>query len=91
MIFLVRGVSLAFFLRILGLESEDKEVTKPSAATRPSAAISPSTATRPSATTKLYADKEKRATNKRIKEEVLQLMPQFKSVLSMPHAFGTNH
>ena len=72
-------------------ESEDEEVTKPSAATMPSAAIRPSTATRPSATTKLSADKERRATNKRIKEEVLQLMPQFKSVLTKPRGFKENH
>jgi hypothetical protein len=36
-------------------------------------------------------DKEKRATNKKIKEEVLQKIPQFKAVLSMPNAFGPEH
>ncbi len=33
-------------------------------------------------------DKEKRATNKKIKEEVLQNIPQFKAVLGVPQAFG---
>ena len=32
-------------------------------------------------------DKEKRAMNKKIKEEVLQKNPQFKAVLSVPYAF----
>ena len=36
-------------------------------------------------------DKEKRATNKKIKEEVLQKNPQFKAVLGVPQAFGTEH
>jgi hypothetical protein len=76
-------------------ESEDEEVTKPSATirpsivTRPSAATKPSStrpsdATKPSATTKSSTDKEKRATNKRIKDEVLRLMPQFKAELGEP-------
>ena len=36
-------------------------------------------------------DKEKRATNKKIKEELLQKNPQFKAVLGVPQAFGTEH
>jgi hypothetical protein len=36
-------------------------------------------------------DKEKRATNKKIKEEVLQKNPQFKAVLGVPQAFGMEH
>jgi hypothetical protein len=36
-------------------------------------------------------DKEKRATNKKIKEELLQTNPQFKAVLGVPQAFGTEH
>jgi hypothetical protein len=40
--------------------------------------------TKPSATTKSSSDKEKRATNKRIKNEVLLLLPQFKAELCEP-------
>ena len=36
-------------------------------------------------------DKEKRATNKKIKEEVLQKMSQFEAVLGVPYAFGPEH
>jgi hypothetical protein len=36
-------------------------------------------------------DKEMRVMNKKIKEEVLQKMSQFKAVLGVPHAFGTEH
>ncbi len=36
-------------------------------------------------------DKVKRATNKKIMEEVLQKNPQYKAVLSVHHAFGTEH
>jgi hypothetical protein len=36
-------------------------------------------------------DKEKRAKNKKIKEEVLQKITQFKAVLSVPYAFGMEH
>jgi len=36
-------------------------------------------------------DKEKRATNKKIKEEVLQKNPQFKAELSVYNAFGPEH
>jgi hypothetical protein len=36
-------------------------------------------------------DKEKRTTNKKIKEEVLQKIPQFKAVLGVPQAFGMKH
>ncbi len=36
-------------------------------------------------------DKEKRATNKKIKEEVLQKIPQFKAELSVYNAFGPEH
>ena len=35
--------------------------------------------------------KEKRATNKKIKEEVLQKITQCKAVLSVPYAFGMEH
>ena len=68
-------------------ESEDEEVTKPSAATMPSGAIMPSTASKPSTRTKSSADKERRAMNKRVREEVLRLIPQFKSVLTKPREF----
>ena len=37
------------------------------------------------------ADKEKRATNKKIRDEVLQNISQFKAVLGVPQAFGTEH
>ena len=37
------------------------------------------------------ADKEKRATNKKIMTEVLQNIPQFKAVLGVPRAFGPEH
>jgi hypothetical protein len=36
-------------------------------------------------------EKEKRATHKKIKEEVLQKNPQFKAVLGVPQAFGMEH
>jgi len=36
-------------------------------------------------------DKVKRATNKKIMEEVLQKNPQYKAVLSVHHAFGMGH
>jgi hypothetical protein len=36
-------------------------------------------------------DKEKRATNKKIKEEVLQKIHQFKAELSVYNAFGPEH
>ena len=36
-------------------------------------------------------DKEKRAPNKKIKEEVLQKMSQFEAVLGVPYAFGPEH
>ena len=65
-------------------KSEDEEVTKPSATIRPSIVTRPSAATKPSATTKSSPDKEKRATNKRMKNEVLRLMPQFKAELGEP-------
>ena len=63
--------------------------TKPSAVTNSSTATKPSAATKPSTTTKSSQDKEKRATNKRIKDEVLRLMPRFEAELRVP--FGTNH
>jgi hypothetical protein len=83
-------------------ESEDEEVTKssatirPSIATRPSAATKPSStrpsaATKPSATTKSSPDKEKRAMNKRMKNEVLRLMPQFKAELGEPLQSKSKH
>jgi hypothetical protein len=37
------------------------------------------------------SDKEKRVTNKKIKEEVLQKITQFKAVLSVPNAFRPEH
>ena len=37
------------------------------------------------------ADKEKRAMNKKIRDEVLQNIPQFKAVLGVPQAFGMEH
>ena len=37
------------------------------------------------------ADKEKRATNKKIKDKVLLKIPQFKGVLSVPNAFRPEH
>jgi hypothetical protein len=36
-------------------------------------------------------DKEKRATDKKIRTEVLQKTSQFKAVLGVPNAFGTEH
>ncbi len=36
-------------------------------------------------------DKVKRAKNKKIRAEVLQKIPQFKAVLSVPKAFGMEH
>ena len=54
-------------------------------------ATKPSTDAKSSAVSKSLTDKEKRATNKMIKEEVLQKMPQFKAVLGVPNAFGTEH
>jgi hypothetical protein len=51
----------------------------------------PSAATKPSATTKSSTDKEKRATNKRIKEEVLPKMHKFESVLRVHLAFEEKH
>jgi hypothetical protein len=36
-------------------------------------------------------DMEKRAMNKKIKEEELQKIPQFKAVLSLPYAFGMEY
>jgi hypothetical protein len=36
-------------------------------------------------------DKEKRVMNKKIRAEVLHKMPQFKAVLGVPNAFGTEH
>jgi hypothetical protein len=36
-------------------------------------------------------DKEKRATNKKIRTEVLQKKSQFKAVLGVTNAFGTKH
>jgi hypothetical protein len=83
------------------IDEEDEEVTKPSIATKPSTATrtslgtKPSTVTNSSTTTKpsatLSQDKEKRATNKKIKEEVLQNITQFKAVLGVPRAFGPEH
>ena len=72
-------------------ESEDEEVTKSSATIRPSIATRPSAATKPSATTKSSPDKEKRATNKRMKNEVLRLMPQFKAELGEPLQSKSKH
>ncbi len=85
---------------------EDEEATKPSTAaksfagTKPSAEIKSSVhvderklAAKPSTTGVVIelTDKEKRATNKKIKEELLQKIPQFKAVLSVPNAFGPEH
>ena len=54
-------------------------------------ATKPSTAAKSSAVSKSLTDKEKRATNKKIKEEVLQKMSQFEAVLGVPYAFGPEH
>jgi hypothetical protein len=65
--------------------------TKSSAVTNSFTVTKPSAATKPSATTKSSQNKEKRATNKKIKEEVLQKMSQFEAVLGVPYAFGPEH
>jgi hypothetical protein len=54
-------------------------------------ATKPSTDAKSSAVSKSLTDKEKRATNKKMKKEVLQNIPQFKAVLSVPFAFGPEH
>jgi hypothetical protein len=54
-------------------------------------ATKPSTAAKSSAMSKSLTDKEKRATNKKIKEEVLQNIPLFKAELSVYNAFGPEH
>jgi hypothetical protein len=78
-----------------------EEATKRSAVIKPSATVKSSIcvderkfAAKPSTTgvvVELTEDKEKRATNKKIKEEVLQTIPQFKAVLSVPNAFRPEH
>jgi hypothetical protein len=88
------------------IDEEDEEATKSSTAAKSSDATKSSAAIKSSVsvdeqklaakpyTTGVVAeltDKEKRATNKMIKEEVLQKMPQFKAVLGVPDAFGTEH
>jgi hypothetical protein len=93
-------------LIVVIIDEEDEEATKPStaakssAATKSSAAIKSSVgvderklAAKPSTTGVIVelTDKEKRAKNKKIKEEVLQKNPQFKAVLSVPNAFGPEH
>jgi hypothetical protein len=87
---------------VVVIGEEDEEATKPSTAakssapTKSSAAIKSSVsvdkqklAAKPSTTGVVIelTDKEKRAMNKKIKEEVLQKNPQFKAVLSVPYAF----
>jgi hypothetical protein len=69
---------------------EDEEATKPSTAAKSFAVTKPSTAIKSSIHVEL-TDKEKRATNKKIMEEVLPKIPQFKAVLSVPNAFGPEH
>jgi hypothetical protein len=91
---------------VVVIGEEDEEATKPSTAakssapTKSSAAIKSSVsvdkrklAAKPSTTGVVIklTDKEKRAMNKQIKEEVLQKNPQFKAVLSVHYAFGMEH
>ena len=75
----------------------DEEATKQSTVTKSSAAVKSSVrvnerklAAQPSTTGVVIelADKEKRATNKKIKEEVLQKNHQLKAELSVNNAFG---
>jgi hypothetical protein len=78
---------------VVVIDEENKEATKPSTAAKSSAATTPSAAIKSSVGVdeqKLAAgmvieltDKEKRATNKKIKEEVLQKIHQFKAELSV--------
>ena len=78
----------------------DEEATKRSSVTKPSAAVKSSVgvddrklAAKPYTTGVVIelTDKEKRAMNKKIKEEVLQKIPQFKAELSVYNAFGPEH
>jgi hypothetical protein len=88
------------------IDKEDEEATKSSTSAKSSAANKLSTAikssvsvdeqklaAKPSTTSVVVelTDKEKRATNKKFKEEVLQKMPQFEAVLGVPYVFGTEH
>ena len=78
---------------MIGLKrKKNSEATKPSTAAKSSAVTKSSTAIQSSVgVDKRMTDKEKRATNKKIKEEVLQQNHQFKAVLSVPKAFGPEH
>ena len=70
--------------------------TKPSAAIKSSVGVDKrklALAVMPYTTVVVFelTEKEKRATHKKIKEEVLQKNPQFKAVLGVPQAFGMEH
>jgi len=72
-------------------ESIEEANVSPTNPTNPSTNQNTNQYTNISANSQKLQDKENRATRKKIKEEVLQKIPQFKAVLRVSLAFGPEH